>query len=201
MANKTSRLCVVGLVLAAAGPAFGAQVLHTFTTSDHEIKMAVEFSAKYSGKRLVLHDSAGKEICVAADGISGQCIDRFVGAIALVKYSVRLRAGGTPRSAVIREYVTTIAQSPGLAERPPFAKAQPVVDGSVSDLQVFGYDESSLSQAERSQAGGESRRTVFRSYRQELYLNDESKPFAVIEWKHSYDRIAIVRIDAPFEYR
>ena len=39
----------------------------------------------------------------------------------------------------------------------------------------------------------ESRARMWRDYRQELFLNGDSEPFAVMEWKHTLDRIEVVR--------
>jgi len=49
----------------------------------------------------------------------------------------------------IREYVTVTAQSSDLPPRPPLDKTQVLMDGAISDLQAFGYDESDIAQGQR----------------------------------------------------
>jgi hypothetical protein len=38
---------------------------------------------------------------------------------------------------------------------------------------------------------------LWRLCRQELYMNQDTRPFAIVEWKHALNRISIVRIYAP----
>jgi len=80
------------------------------------IEMRVSFPDPYSGRRLVFYSTLepGRQICPAIDGFPSGCIDRFVGAVAAVQYSVKLFNGAIPGSVAIREHVTLTAQSPGL---------------------------------------------------------------------------------------
>jgi hypothetical protein len=157
------------------------------------------FLDPYVGQRLAFSSGVdpGKELCFSAgDGRTGPCIDRFVGAAAIVRYSVKLANGGTPSLASIRERVTLAAQSSGLPQRAPFSMAQRLVNGIGSDLQVFGYDEGSLKKADRIRTRNQAQ-TMWRLCRQELYIGEEKAPFAIVEWKHTLNRISIVQIHAP----
>jgi hypothetical protein len=160
--------------------------------------MRVSFPAPYEGKRLSVYNAADpvKEDCLsAATGTSG-CIDSFVGALAVVSFTVtktgfRKRAAGS-----VREMVTVVEQSPGLPSRPPFSMTIKLTGGIGSDLQAFGYDESPLAATARA-AEREAAKAAWRRYRQELYLDKDRQPFAVVEWLHTSTQIRILRVDAP----
>jgi hypothetical protein len=72
-----------------------------------------------------------------------------------------------------------------------------LVDGIGSDLQVFGYDEGPLKQADRVRSRRQRKATWWRLYRQELYVDQETEPFAIVEWKHTLNRISVVEIYSP----
>ena len=169
---------------------------HTFATGDYIITMDVHFLDPYVGKRLVFYNSAdpGKEICAVRIGESGACPERFVGAVATVTFTVKRASGRIPSKTSIREYVTVIAQSPDLQPRPPFETTQLLTRGVISDLQVFGYEESHIAEGERAATRKESKERLWRLYRQELYLNGDKEPFAAIQWRHTLDRIQIVHV-------
>jgi hypothetical protein len=158
--------------------------------------MRVNFLHPYLGQRLVFYSSADPDrpICPPVDGgTTGQCLDQFVGAVAIVKYSVKLANGGKPGSVAIRERVTVTAQSLGLAKRPPFVMALPLIEGRGSDIQAFGYDETPLKGPDHARER-EQAKASWRFYRQELYMDEEKNPFAIVEWKHTVHRICITRI-------
>jgi hypothetical protein len=161
--------------------------------------MSVSFLDPYLGARLVFYSSADPDrpICPPVDGGTiGECLDRFVGAVALVKYSVKLANGGRLGRVEIRERVTVTAQSPGLAERPPFVMTLALIEGRASDIQAFGYDEAPLKGPDHAR-DREQAKASWRFYRQELYLDDEKNPFSIVEWKHTVHRIYITRICSP----
>jgi hypothetical protein len=166
---------------------------HTFTTLDYRIHMEVRFHEPYLGKRLVFYDSANptKEICVFPSGTSVVCPDLFVGAVAMVTFAVKRASGKSVNRATIREAVTVLSQSPELPPRPPLEQSRPATRGVISDLQVFGYDEREIPEERRAGERKEWSR-LWRIYRQELYLNGDRDPFAVIQWRHTLDRIEIV---------
>lgn len=160
--------------------------------------MRVSFPAHYEGKRLSVYHAADpvREDCLsAATGASG-CIDSFVGALAVVRFAVTQADNGKPAAAWIREMVTVVEQSPGLPSRPPFGMKIKLTDGIGSDLQAFGYDENPLPAAGRA-AEREVAKAFWRRYRQELYLDKDRQPFAVVEWLHTITRIRILSVGAP----
>jgi hypothetical protein len=171
--------------------------IHTFITRDHLIHMEVRFHEPYLGKRLVFYDSAipAKEICVIPSGASLVCPDRYIGAVATVTFTVKRAGGKSLDRAAIREVVTVLSQSPELPPRPRLEKAQTATRGVISDLQVFGYDETEIPEEQRASERKEWLR-LWRVYRQELYLNGDKDPFAVIQWRHSLDRIEIVNLQS-----
>jgi hypothetical protein len=178
------------------------ELKYGFATRDYSIEMKIASLDPYVGQRLAFSSGVdpGKELCFSTgDGRPGACIERFVGAAAIVKYSVKLSNGRTPTLASIRERVTVSGQSPGLPPRPPFSMTQKLVEGIGSDLQVFGYDEGSLKKTDRIPTRKQAQTMWWRLCRQELYMDEETKPFAILEWKHTLNRISIVQIYAPLE--
>jgi len=71
-----------------------------------------------------------------------------------------------------------------------------LINGVGSDLQAFGYDERPAPVSERP-AQRAAAKTAWRRYRQELYLDKDQQPFAVIEWVHTTTGIRILRVDSP----
>jgi len=172
--------------------------VYGFSTAKYDVRMRVNFPAPYEGKRLSTHRSAdpGKEDCLStATGAFG-CIDSFVGALAVVKFAVNRADSGKSAAASIREVVTVVEQSPGMAVRPPFTMSIKLAGGIGTDLQAFGYDESPLAEVQRA-AEREAAKRTWRRYRQELYLDKDRQPFAVVEWLHTTTQIRILRVDAP----
>ena len=187
------------LVVPAGGLARDPDRTFGFTTKQYKIEMRISFFDPYAGRRLAFHNSLDptKQICPSFDGTPATCIDRFVGAVAVVRYSLRLANGDIPGSAIIREYVIVTAQSPGVAERAPFSMTILLVQGIGSDVQVFGYDEGPLKQADRVRSRRQRKATWWRLYRQELYVDQETEPFAIVEWKHTLNRISVGEIYSP----
>jgi hypothetical protein len=143
---------------------------------------------------LVFYNSAnpGKEQCYSDKG-SSSCIDRFVGALAAVTFRFQSRRKNVPAPARFREVVKLLSQSKGLEGRPVYIREQPLIKGVGSDIQAFGYDESAVAEPDRPALRTESVATTWRSFRQELFLNRDSEPFGVLEWKHTLKRIELVR--------
>jgi hypothetical protein len=175
------------------------EITYGFTSERYVIEMTVGFPKLYRGRRLAFYSSLGprKELCHSSDdGTPGKCPEKFVGAVATVRYCVRHWDGKPPDRAKIRELVTVVAQSHALPERPSFSKTQELVDGIGSDIQVFGYDEAAIKKSDRVLARHQMTQ-AWRLYRQELYMDAETKPFAIVEWRHTVSRISIVRIYSP----
>jgi hypothetical protein len=176
-----------------------SEVKYGFATKDYSIELRVNSFDSYLGRRLAFLSSVdpGKEVCFSADAGGGPCVEHFVGAVAVVRYSVRLANGAAPRFASIREYVTVSAQSSELPERAPFSMTQKLVNGIGSDIQAFGYDEAPLKRVDRTRTRKLAQAMPWRLCKQELYLNEEPKPFAIVIWKHTLNRISIDHIYAP----
>jgi hypothetical protein len=173
-----------------------ASTVYTFSTAKYSVLMGVSFPVPYDGKRLVAYRSAasGKEDCLSAEiGTSG-CIEAFVGALAVVTFTVTRTSDHKSATASIREVVSVVDQSPGLPARAPFTMTVKLVNGVGSDWQVFGYDESPLPPKKRAQER-EMARAAWRRYRQELFLDQDRKPFAVVWWHHKTTGIRILRVD------
>ena len=98
-----------------------------------------------------------------------------------------------PAAAAFREVVKVLSQSEGLDERPTFSREQSLVHGIGSDIQAFGYDEGAVAERERAAQRAEWR-AMWRIYRQELFLKGDAGPFGVVEWKHTLNRIEVVRV-------
>jgi hypothetical protein len=175
-----------------------AESIYGFSTAKYDIRMRVSFPAPYEAKRLSVYHAADpvKEDCLSVATDASGCIDSFVGALAVVSFAVTQADNGKPAAASIREMVAVVEQSPGLPSRPPFAMTVKLTDGIGSDLQAFGYDEGHLPAVGRA-AEREAAKAAWRRYRQELYLDKDRQPFAVIEWLHTITRIRILSVDAP----
>jgi hypothetical protein len=105
-------------------------IQYDFATKDYSIRLSVAFLEPYWGRRLSFFTNVDRrELCYSGDrGTAGKCIERFVGAVAIVTYSVKLAKARTPRLATIREYVAVSAQSPGLPERAPLSMTQKLIE-------------------------------------------------------------------------
>jgi hypothetical protein len=79
-----------------------------------------------------------------------------------------------------------------LPDRRPYLYEQRLVSGVGSDVQAFGYDESGASEPERRRLRSEWL-GLWRVFRQELFVNGESEPFAVVEWRHTLEHIDVIR--------
>lgn len=193
--RKSRMVMLMWLALGTCG-AEERGAVYRLDTADYCIEMSVRFFPPYMGERLVFYNSTnpGKELCYSGNGDSSACIERFVGAMATVTYRVQPRRKDLPAAAKLREVVNVVSQSDELDERPSYIREQPLVRGVGSDIQAFGYDESAVAHRERAAVRAESRARMWRFYRQELFLNGDSEPFGVVEWRHTLNRIEIVRV-------
>jgi hypothetical protein len=158
--------------------------------------MDVRFFDSYVGQRLAFRDERkpSREICLVDNGETGACLNHFVGSVTTVKFTVRRLRGRLRSGIAIREHVVVTAQSSDLPARPPFDKTQEFTSGAISDLQAFGYDERDIADGEREAERKKARERLWRICRQELYLNDETEPFATITWRYTIDAIEILRV-------
>lgn len=201
--TANSRLITGACLLLNVAGAQQTQTTYGFATEQYIIEMTIVFLEPYAGRRLVFYSSVNpqKPLCYSGDGTLGKCLNSFVGAAAVVRYSVRHPDGNPPDRTAIREHVAVLAQSSGLPERPSVIKTVELANGIGSDLQVFGYDESDVKKSERIAVRLQASHALWRLYRQELYIAAEEKPFAVVEWKHTLDRIRILRLHSPARAR
>lgn len=158
-----------------------------------QVHLEVSFLKPYAGTRLVFY-TEGRESCFSAETGFAKCPESFVGAAALVQYKVAAKKRQKPRE--VRESVVVLAQSPELPPRAQFGKTVRLVGGRASDVQLFGYEEEAdLGEAERRQER-ESAKRLYRRFRQELFLDGEAHPFAVLEWVHTISGIRLERVES-----
>lgn len=178
-------------VLLTAFSAFSDEYTFPAPAGGATVSLQVEFLEPYAGRRLAFY-SEGKQVCLSAETGFAGCTERFVGALALVRYSAQSNGKRKPRQ--IREVVHLVAQSPELPARAEFHKTVKLVNGVASDVQLFGYEEDDKgSEAERAEARSQARR-LFRQFRQELFLDGEPRPFAVLNWVHTVGGIKLASI-------
>jgi hypothetical protein len=192
---RKSRIVLLGWSVLTPCRAQEREAVYRLDTANYRIEMTVRFFPPYLGRRLVFYNSAnpGKELCYSGNGDSQSCIERFVGALAAVTYRFQPRRKNVPAAATFREVVKVLSQSKGLDERPPYILERPLVQAVGSDIQAFGYDEGAVAEPERAAVRAESSARMWRVYRQELFLNGDREPFGVVVWKHTLDRIEVVR--------
>ncbi len=68
------------------------------------------------------------------------------------------------------------------------------MNGTISDLQAFGYDEGDIAEGEPEAERQKSKKWLWRLCRQELYLNGETVPFAIIHWRYTLEAVEILRV-------
>ena len=165
-----------GLIAILPGFTFGGDrpVIYGFRTRQYLIEMRVTFFDPYLGRRLAFLSNSNPAQALwghSGDGTGpGQCIDKFVGSLAIARYSVKSAAGRIPRTVAIRDDVTISAQSAGLPYRAPFSMTITPVGGVWSDIQAFGYDESAVSRAQRAARRKQAQTTWWRLCKQELRI-------------------------------
>jgi len=109
---------------------------------------------------------------ITGNGENGACPTRFVGAVAMVTFTLKRATGTLASKTSIREHVTVMAQSPDLPPRPAFDRTQVITKGTINDLQAFGYDESDIAEGEREAEREKSRERLWRLCRQEHPTRD-----------------------------
>ena len=160
---------------------------YLFATAEYKIALTLEYHDQQASRRLgFLDTSANRHFCLSSSGEENKnCVTDFKGAIAVARYKLIPRTA--PRASLsLREYVRNIDQSERVPVRAPFERIIRVEGGLASDIQVFGYQDSSLAQGEKDDA--------WCLLRQNLYLGDNAAPFLVLHWKHTLDRIRVLDI-------
>jgi hypothetical protein len=121
-------------------------------------------------------------------------LKRFVGSANLVA----IRAfdhRGRPCDVKLRERATVEKQRADLPKRPPFERTIQLVNGRGADVQVFGFDLAAMPKHQHAQAQEQFLGAV-EIVNQELFLNDEKSPFAVLTWRRSDRDIVIIAAEA-----
>ena len=153
--------------------------------------MSVQYFARSSNDGFRFRDDlTNRTFCLSANGDQDRdCLERFVGSMAIAHYSFRSRHHpGTPLN--LRERVLTIDHDSRSSPRAPFERALAVERTIVSDIQAFGYN---ADEAERT-ASDANVPTVWYLVRQDLYLNDQPTAFLVIHWKHTLNLISLLDV-------
>jgi hypothetical protein len=125
-------------------------------------------------------------------------LKRFVGSANLVA----IRAfdhRGRPCDVKLRERATVAKQRADLPKRPPFERTIQLVNGRGADVQVFGFDLAALPKNEHAQAQEQFLGAV-EIVDQELFLNDDENPFAVLTWRRSDRDIVIIGAEAASNF-
>jgi hypothetical protein len=162
---------------------------YVFATDEYEIRMTLEYHDHEPNRRLGFRErSANRHFCLSPEGEENRnCVSNFTGSIAVARYRIspRVRSESSPS---LREYVRSIDQSDLLPVRPPFERVIQVQHGLASDIQVFGYNDSSLSPNDRKPDSDDA----WCLLRQNLYLRDHAAPFLVVHWKHTVNCIRVL---------
>ncbi len=90
----------------------------------------------------------------------------------------------------MRERVLTIDHDCRISPRASFERVMAVERASASDIQAFGYKADHVEQT----TADADLLAVWYLVRQDLYLNDETKPFLVVHWKHTLDFISLLDV-------
>ena len=189
----------MGCLTLATGAAQEDAELYRLDTTDYRIDLSVRFFSPYLGKQLSFRSAAHPEklICSSGNGDSSSCLEKFVGAVAVATYKFQSLRKGVVAAASFREVVTRVAQSDELDPRATYPCRRPLFKGEGSDIQAFGYDESLVPVTDREVLRAEASSRMWAVYRQELFVNEDREPFAVLMWKHTLSRIELTRVCAP----
>jgi hypothetical protein len=184
-------LAAFGLTTRIAKPAEQSEAAYRFLTPVCEVQMSVQHFSSSSMHGLRFRDDlTSRRFCLSADGEQDRdCLERFVGSIAIAHYRFRSRRHiAAPLS--LRERVLTIDHDNRLCPRPPFQRVLAVERAAVSDIQAFGYNADGAEQAESDA----DRLAVWYLVRQDLYLNDQATAFLVVHWKHTLNLISLLDV-------
>ena len=192
MTDLSRRMLLRGAAAMGIMPAVAAnrQEAYRFRTADFDIEMVVEYHDGYTSRGFWFREgNSNRQFCLQADGDEGgRCLAAFRGSLAIAQYRVwprsRVRAPPT-----MREYVRTIDRDARLHDRPPFERTIELKRGIASDLQAFGCE-----------VPEEEEQSLFVShgpwylFRQDLFLEQQPKPFLAIYWKHAFPAIRVLDI-------
>jgi hypothetical protein len=180
--------------LASLAPALGAmgktktgsENVYRFSTPECEVRMSVEYFEKLMRNDFGFRDRlTNRGFCLSGIGETDRnCLSQFAGSMAIAHYHFDSRSHSqVPLK--IRERVLTIDHDIRMSPRPTFEGVLPVQGKVVSDIQAFGYKQNDP-QATPS--------ALWCLLRQDLYLNDQTAPFLIVHWKHTFDAINLVDV-------
>jgi hypothetical protein len=167
------------------------ETVYRFSTAQCEVHMSVEFFDSSSINGFRFRDLVtNRGFCLSAEGEEGgSCLQRFVGSMAIARYDFRAR-GAEGRSFNVRERVLTIDHDSRMTPRSPFERTLLAEREVVSDIQAFGYNPDDPDQT----ASYSKPFTLWSLLRQDLYLNDQTKAFLIVHWKHTLNLISLVDV-------
>lgn len=184
--NRRSFLCSVaclGLATKMLKAEKQSDATYRLRTPEGEVRMSVRyFAASEIGNFMFRDGLTARPFCLSAEGEQNRnCLQRFVGSMAIARYQFRSRH--MPLN--LRERVVTIDQDDRMSPPPPFERELAVERDVVSDIQAFGY----------APDDGDARPvSVWRLLRQNLYLNDQTSAFLILHWKHTLKFISLVDV-------
>lgn len=163
-----------------------AESVRRFVTPECEVRMSVEYFANAAADNLRFRDSlTNRAFCLSPNGEENRaCQARFAGSLAIAHYHFRSRSHA-PAPINLRERVLTIDHDGRMDPRPPFEKLLAIERNTVSDIQAFGYDP--------NQPDGKPF-ALWCLLRQDLFLNQQSAPFLIVHWKHTFDAITLLDV-------
>ena len=135
MMLKSTIVLLGCLALSPCGAEERAEVYRP-DTADYRIEMTVRFFPPYLGRQLSFRSAANPKtlLCYSGNGDSSSCLERFVGALALVTYRFQARRKHVAAAATFREVVNVVAQSDGMDPRPPYLREAWLVKGEGTDV-------------------------------------------------------------------
>jgi hypothetical protein len=168
-----------------------AEAAYRILTPVCEVQMSVQHFASSSMHGLRFRDDlTNRRFCLSASGEQDRdCLERFVGSIAIAHYRFRSRHH-TAAPLNLRERVLTIDHDSRIRPRAPFERVLAVERAAVSDIQAFGYNAQDVGQT----ASDADRLAGWYLVRQDLYLNDQTTAFLVVHWKHTLDFISLLDV-------
>jgi hypothetical protein len=161
-----------------------SETVYRFSTPECEIRMSVEYFGKFLSNDFAFRDRlTNRGFCLSADGETDHnCLSEFSGSMAIAHYHFDSRSH-SQIPLKMRERVLTIDHDLRMSPRPPFESILPVQRKVVSDIQAFGYKENEPQKTSSA---------LWCLLRQDLYLNDQTTPFLIVHWKHTFDSINLV---------
>lgn len=185
------RSLLVGGISLSALPKSEPEQLHFFATDEYKVRMTLEYYDGYSDSDLRFQErSSQRKFCLSPQGEENRnCASDFTGSIAVARYRIssQFRSQSSPS---LREHVRSIDQSDHVPVRPPFDRVIEIEHGLASDIQVFGYQDSSAAPGARLQNSD----NAWCLLRQDLYLKNKTVPFLVVHWKHTLSSIRVLDI-------